>query len=99
MATTPTRAAFLASVPGSMFNAAPVEVIDQALADAAAMTNASLFQSTALADRHIFLQAAIALLMHPGSLKMRQANPDQVYVWERQLRDAQRSATLGVRTF
>lgn len=99
MASVPTRAAFLASVPGSMFNSAPVTAIDAALVDAAEQTNEKLFASTARADYHVFLKAAIALLRLPGSIKMRLANPNQEYTWERELMGVQRVATLGKRVF
>lgn len=97
MATAPTVEAFLTSYPE--FTGATEELVETKLAEAATRTNAGIFQSTALADQAVMLRAAILLLRSPQGLKMRQSNPDQVFVWEYELRALQRSATCGIRVF
>lgn len=81
-----------------MFNATPVALIDAALTDAAAVTS-TLYQSTSLAERAVILRAAILLLMHPKSQNMRLASPDQMFVWERELKALQTSGMTGLRVF
>jgi hypothetical protein len=98
MAAIPTRAEFLASTPGSSFVATPVALIDSALREAAQRTS-NLYQSTDLAQQAVILRAAILLLRHPKSLPMRQANPDQIFVWEDELKGLQTSGMLGLRVF
>ena len=97
MATAPAVADFLDNYPE--FAQATTTLVTAKLADAAARTNADVFQSTALATQAVMLRAAVLLLRSPYGLKMRQNNPDQVYVWEYELKALQRSATQGVRVF
>lgn len=98
MTPVPSRADFLASAYGSQFVSAPAALIDSSLAAAARRTSTYL-QSADLIVDHVFLKAAIILLRHPKSHPMRLANPDQLLTWERELKQLQRSGTIGLRTF
>lgn len=98
MAAVPTRAAFLASVPGRQFVAAPVDLIDAALEEAARETS-TLYQSDLLAEKAVFLKAAVSLLRQPSAHKMRLADPTLMTVWEKALRDVQRAGMIGRRVF
>jgi hypothetical protein len=97
MASVPTVAAFLENYPE--FAQATTALVTAKLTDAAARTNADIFQSTALATQAVMLRAAVLLLRSPYGLKMRQNNPDQAYTWEYELKALQRSATQGIRVF
>lgn len=98
MADVPSRASFLASIYGSMFiSVDPPTVIDAALTSAALRTSSTIFSSNSVTEEAVFLRAAIMLLRHPKGFPMRQANPDQIYVWQEDLRDIQRTAAIGLR--
>lgn len=99
MANVPSRADFLASPYGSPFNGAPAALIDASLASAARRTSSSVLQTDALVEDAVFLRAALLLLKHPQGQAMRTANPDQCLIWEKELRQIQRSGTLGIRVF
>ena len=92
-----TRAAFLERYPE--FNGTAAALIDAKLAEADRRTNDSMFQTTELAEDATMLRAATLILRSPAGKLMRQANPDQVFTWEYELRLLQRSATMGVRVF
>lgn len=98
MAAVPTRSEFLAHIVGSMFIAVdPPEVIDAALASAARRTSSTVYSDDDVLKEAIFLKAGILLLRHPKGFPMRQAAPDQVFVWAEELRDIQRANTIGLR--
>lgn len=93
----PTTNSFLVSFPE--FKDASGTLVAAKLKDAAARTNATVFQSADLAEQAVMLRAAILLLRSPYGLKMRLATPDQMFVWEHELRALQRSGTVGMRVF
>lgn len=96
------RDTFLASVPGRAFgsvSAGQVALIDECLAAAGRRTNATFFQSPDLAIDAVCLKAAILLMRHPRAEKLRLTNPEQVFTWEVELEQLQRSATQGLRVF
>ncbi len=97
MASVPSVADFVENYPE--FEGATEALVTAKLTDAAARTNAAVFQSDALATQAVMLRAAILLLRSPYGMQMRQSNPDQVFVWEYELRNLQRSATCGLRVF
>lgn len=99
MAAIPTLVDFIASVPGSMFNAAPAALVNAALTEAADQTSSTVYGRASLTQKAVFLKAAIALLRHPSSINMRASNPDQMMVWEFELMDLQRAGTIGLRSF
>ena len=91
------RATFLERYPE--FNGTSTTLIDAKLAEADRRTNDALFQTTETAEDATMLRAATLLLRSPAGKLMRQANPDQVFTWEYELRMLQRSATMGLRVF
>jgi hypothetical protein len=95
MADVPARATFLARFPE--FNGVDGDLTDLILAEAARRTNENVFLSTAVCQDAVMLRAATLLLRSPQGAKMRQANPDQIFVWEYELRMLQRANTLGLR--
>lgn len=97
MATAPSNATFLAEYPE--FNGIASATITAKLAAAARRTNADVFQSTDLTTDAVMLRAAVLLLKSPAGRKMRLNNPEQLIVWEVELRDLQKSAVLGLRVF
>ena len=97
MATAPSNAEFLVMYPE--FAGAPTALLTGKIAQAARRTNADVYQSTDLATDAVMLRAAILLLRSPQGRKMRADTPEQFVVWEYELREAQRSATLGIRVF
>lgn len=97
MAVAPSRATFLANFPE--YNGAPGELIDLKLAAAARRTNADIFQSDDLVADAVMLRAAVMLIASPYGHALRSAKPDQVFAWEFELRQLQRSATMGLRVF
>jgi hypothetical protein len=86
---------FLASYP----EFAGASTIAIKLSEAAARTNARVYQSAALAAQAVMLRAAILLIKSPDGRAMRLENPDLVSVWDRELKQLQRSATMGLRVF
>lgn len=97
MTSVPTNADFIAQFPE--FTSAPAALVTSALAKAARRTNADVYQTAELAADACMLKAATLLLRSPFGLKLRQANPNQKFTWEFELRDMQRSATIGLRCF
>jgi len=97
MAVAPDNATFLASYPE--FTGAPAGVLTLKIAEAARRTNESVYQSAALAQDAVMLQAAILLLRSPSGRKMRTENADQFLTWEYELRKLQRTATIGLRVW
>lgn len=97
MADAPLRSTFLAAYPE--FEGAATSLIDLKLAEAARRTNADIFQTAELAQDAVMLRAAVLLLTSPFGFKLRSANPDQAFAWEWQLRQLQRSATMGLRVW
>lgn len=97
MATSPTSAQFVEAYPE--FAGAPDALVVIKLAQAARRTNADVYQTADLAADAVMLRAAILLMKTPDARKMRLASPDQIYVWESELRQLQGSATMGLRIF
>lgn len=69
------------------------------LEEAAQRTNATVYQSAALATQAVMLRAAILLIKSPDGRAMRLENPDIVSVWDSELKQLQRAATIGLRVF
>lgn len=97
MAAVPSNATFLASYPE--YNGAPAALVTAKLTEAARRTNADVYQTGDLAADAVMLRAAVLLTRTSFGYKLRQANPDQVIVWEYELSKLQRSATMGLRVF
>lgn len=93
----PTIAEFLVSYPE--FAGAPTAFLQAKLNEAWSRTNAAIYQSPTLASSATMLSTAILMLRSPYGLKMRSENPEQMLVWEYELRKAQRAATIGRRVF
>jgi len=63
-------------------------------------TNAEVFQSPELAEDAACLRATLWLIKSPFARKMRNdIGSDQIQIWRDELRDLQRSATMGLRVF
>lgn len=97
MASIPSTSDFLASYPE--FAAAPPAQLAAKLADAAARTNADVYQTGALATQAVMLRAAILLVKSPDGRAMRLENPEIVTAWDRELKQMQRAACIGLRVF
>jgi hypothetical protein len=95
MATAPSVNDFLSSYPE--FSGASTIAVK--LSEAAARTNASVYQSAALATQAVMLRAAILLIKSPDGRAMRLENPTLVSVWDQELKQLQRAATIGLRVF
>jgi hypothetical protein len=91
------NAAFLESYPE--FAGASAALVTAKLREAAERTNSTIYQTAPLTAQAVMLRAAILLLRSPYGLKMRANNPDQSLTWEYELRNLQRSGTIGIRVF
>ncbi len=99
MAVAPSSAAFLVRFPE--FTGAPTALVDAVLADAAARIRSKVFNSAALVEQAVMLQAAVLLLLHPDARQMRLdiAIKDWLPVWQLQLDQMKQAATIHLRVF
>lgn len=92
--TAPTRADFLARIPE--FTKAPAALVDRCLLVAAARTRAGIY-TTESEREAVCLKAAILLAKTSEGRAMKLA--DEPFIWQGELYELQRSATMGERCF
>ena len=97
MSLTLTRDGLLERFPH--FENAPVELVTSALTSAAARTNDALFPEVETAETAAYLRAAITLYRSPFAIKMRLNSPESIMLAVEDLRQIQRTATMGLRVF
>jgi hypothetical protein len=93
----PPNATFVAQFPE--FTTAPASLLTAHLTAAARRTNAEVFSSPELAEQAVLLRAVINLVKSPFARQMKLVSDDQVFLWHQELRELQRSATMGLRVF
>ena len=97
MADVVSNAAFLVDYPE--FAGATEALVTAKIAQAARSTNADVYQSTELCNDAVKLAAAVLLVQSPYGRTMRSEAPEQMLVWDMQLKKLQRRATMGLRVF